>query len=139
MPREVVRAVLLARRRVETPRRILLANGDPSLRDTIADLLDASGYAVVAVHTPNALERALVDSGEPRFDLLLVDLTLSERMLETLDRLGRAGVRPTTVGLLPHEDEATRIESYRIGCVCTIGLPLDVKELLDTVTVLAAP
>lgn len=121
-------------------RRILVAEDDESLRATLLDLLSAVGYEAVGVHTANALEHALVGAfsrGE-RFDVVLTDLEMpGSCTLEVLERLGQLGLRPPTVVLSAHADDAVIVDAYRIGCLCTIAKPFDLRDVLLVVRMVA--
>ena len=116
--------------------RVLVAESDDSLRETLVDLLAASGRETVPAHSTNAMERALVEAFAlgRRFDILVVDLALpGSCAFEMLERLGAAGLRPATVVLSTRTDDAILVDIYRIGCICVLAKPIDVRDLLFVV------
>ena len=110
------------------PRRILVIEDDPAIRQGIVDALEFERFGTEQADNGRvALERALI--GE--FDLVLLDLILPERDgLEVLRELRAA--RPTlpVIILTARGEEEDRVRGLRLGADDYIVKPFSLKELL---------
>lgn len=123
--------------------RILVAEDDVGLREVLIETLAAEGHDVVAVGSAQAIERTLLGrsgGAGPGFDLLVTDLRMpGASTLDVLERLGGCGLRPPTLLLSAFTDDATLVEAYRIGILCALAKPFDLRDLVRLVELLSIP
>jgi DNA-binding response OmpR family regulator len=118
----------------DRPRRVLLAEDDPSMRRLLAGTLRRDGFQVIEVENGAEL-LALVGSllldpaAAGSVDLVISDIRMPGASgLEVLARL-RAGDRVTPVFLITaFGDPATHAEAQRLGAR-TFDKPFDLREL----------
>lgn len=126
-----------------SPRRILVAEDDDAFREMLVTSLVWRGHDVTAVASAGAMEAALVAAwtdSPAGYDLLVTDLDMpGEATFHVLDRLGRMGLRPPTLLLSAYTDDDTLIEAHRIGVVCALAKPFDMRDLVEVVDLLARP
>jgi CheY-like chemotaxis protein len=118
------------------PKRILVVDDDPAVREMLARVLEGDGYA--AAQAANGSE-ALRLAAELAPDLVLLDLGMPGKSgWETLSELNRGPRRPTVVIITARPDQATAARA--LGAAAHFEKPLDFAVLLQTVAdLLAAP
>lgn len=110
---------------------VLIIDDDPDIRETLAELLQEEGYAVVALPDADELVETL-EQAQPR--LILLDLTLPGQDLGYI--LGRARDREllteTVVLALSGLEEAGAV-ARQLGLQGFVGKPFQIVQLLEHV------
>lgn len=131
--------------RHDGPTRVLLAEDDEALRDTLASALRAEGYHVIEVppglELRDRLRQSLSPEGlEPPPDLVISDVHRSgDSGLDVLAWL-RAQDWPLPVILITATGDAdSPLEAVPLGASSPLDMPLDVDDLVFAATLLAEP
>ena len=108
------------------PRTILLVDDEPTLRETLADALEAEGFRVVsAADGRDALIRFRAD----RPDLVLLDLMLPEISGIEVCRIIRAESGVPIVMLTAKDSELDKVVGLELGADDYVTKPFSVREL----------
>jgi len=98
---------------------IAVVDDDESFCRSLGRLLRAADYQPV---TYLSAEAFLADTKHPRFDCLLLDVSLGGISgLELGRRLGAVGSTTPVIYITAHDDPATRIAANAAGCVAFIS------------------
>ena len=98
---------------------IAIVEDDESFCRSLGRLLRAADYQPV---TYLSAESFLADTKHPRFDCLLLDVTLGGMSgLELGQRLGTMGSTTPVIYITAHDDPATRTAAENAGCVAFIS------------------
>jgi DNA-binding NtrC family response regulator len=112
-------------------RAILIVDDDEIIRETLRDLLESKGYAVVTAETAKeALER----SRAKNFNLALVDIKLPDMEgTELLKKMHTIAPRTMKVMITAHGTLKNAMDSLNFGADAYLLKPINEKELLKTV------
>ncbi len=115
------------------PRRILVVDDEPGIRQSLGGVLEDEGYAVAAVESGEACLEALA-GGE--FELALLDIWLPGMDgLEALTRVQEipAAERPVVVMISGHGNIETAVKATKLGAFDFLEKPLSVEKVLVVV------
>jgi CheY-like chemotaxis protein len=120
--------------RQQARKRLLLADDQPSIRDSLSRLLRRQGYNVIlAENGREAVERV---AGE-RFDLVLLDLSMPEMNgWEALKRIAALKPGLPVVIMTAHSHQRPWVEPT--GAWSLLEKPIDIPLLLSTIQELTA-
>ncbi len=127
------------RRRVGTPKRLLLAEDDEALRSLIAETLRKDGYQVVEVkhglELLEALEPAMFEGRpETRPDLIISDYHMPGCTgLSILAGVHSTGLGVPFIVITAFGDEATHKNARMLGAGAVLNKPFRLDELRTTV------
>jgi DNA-binding response OmpR family regulator len=112
--------------------RILLAEGDPSIRELITELLTEEGHAITKVSAP---EEALSLAGEQNWDLFLVDppAWAGYRYSEQVKGFVQSLAARAPVILCTAQLWAMHVQPREVGATAIIPKPFDIGMLLESV------
>jgi FixJ family two-component response regulator len=117
--------------------RVAILDDDPSVRTAISRLLNASGMISGAFATSIDLFNTV---GLFRPDCIVLDLYMPGLDgLEVLAYLRQTGVNAPVIMITAQDDPALREKCLKAGATAFMRKPLQATELLDTITVSAAP
>jgi two-component system, OmpR family, response regulator RegX3 len=112
--------------------RILVADDEPSVRDSVGYALNQEGFEVTLAVDGDDVERKLGD-GEPGFDLLILDIMMPGRSGLDLTRDVRSR-SPVPIILLTAKDaEVDKVVGLEVGADDYVTKPFSVRELLGRV------
>jgi two-component system response regulator RegX3 len=112
--------------------RILVADDEPSVRDSVGYALSQEGFEVVLAEDGDDAESKLAD-GDPGFDLLILDIMMPGRSGLDLCRDVR-GRSPVPIILLTAKDaEVDKVVGLEVGADDYVTKPFSVRELLGRV------
>jgi two-component system, OmpR family, response regulator RegX3 len=112
--------------------RILVADDEPSVRDSVGYALTQEGFEVVLAEDGDDAESKLGD-GDPGFDLLILDIMMPGRSGLDLCRDVR-GRSPVPIILLTAKDaEVDKVVGLEVGADDYVTKPFSVRELLGRV------
>jgi two-component system response regulator RegX3 len=112
--------------------RILIADDEPSVRDSVSYALKQEGFDVTLAADGNDADEKLGD-GEPSFDLLILDIMMPGRSGLDLCRDVR-GRSPIPIILLTAKDaEVDKVVGLEVGADDYVTKPFSVRELLGRV------
>lgn len=115
-------------RPAEEPRRLLVVEDEPALRELLLDYLSAQGFPVEAVADGAGLRAALAAG---RFDLVLLDIGLpGESGLELAALVRRAPGPPGLLFLTGRESLEDRLAGLAAGADDYLAKPFEPRELL---------
>jgi two-component system, OmpR family, KDP operon response regulator KdpE len=115
------------------PVRLLLADGDPSLRRVLDLALHARGYQVALADTANAV---LKMAGQEHPDLIILDLSLPG-VVDLIRSLRQAAALP--ILLLTWPTEPDRQAALDAGAHDTLTKPFGIGQLLQRLQALRTP
>ncbi len=108
--------------------RILLMEDDPTLAETLVDLLESEGYAVTLTGDGEAAADAAYDGG---FDLYLFDVNVPRlNGFDLLGALREAEDKTPTIFITALTDTASLSKGFASGAEDYIKKPFDPEELL---------
>jgi two-component system response regulator RegX3 len=111
--------------------RILVADDEPSVRESVGYALEQEGFAVTLAVDGDDADQKLTDSGE--FDLLILDIMMPGRSGLDLCRNVRAS-SPVPIILLTAKDaEVDKVVGLEVGADDYVTKPFSVRELLGRV------
>lgn len=112
-------------------KKILVIDDEPSIRNTLKDILGFEGYAVeVAENGPIGLE--MVKSTD--FDIILCDIKMPEMDgIEVLEKVIKLKPETTVVMISGHGNIDTAVVAIKKGAYDFIVKPLDLNRLLITI------
>jgi two-component system response regulator RegX3 len=112
--------------------RILIADDEPSVRDSVGYALRQEGFDVILAVDGDDAERKL-GNGDPEFDLLILDIMMPGRSGLDLCRDVR-GRSPVPIILLTAKDaEVDKVVGLEVGADDYVTKPFSVRELLGRV------
>jgi two-component system response regulator RegX3 len=115
--------------------RILIADDEPSVRDSVSYALQQDGFEVTLAVDGDDADRQLGDDA-PRFDLLILDIMMPGRSGLDLCREVR-GRSPVPIILLTAKDaEVDKVVGLEVGADDYVTKPFSVRELLGRVRAL---
>jgi DNA-binding response OmpR family regulator len=114
-------------------RTILVVDDEPTLRETLAEALDADGFTVV---TAADGREALVKFREVRPDLLVLDLMLPELSGIEVCRIIRAESGVPILMLTAREAEIDKVVGLELGADDYVTKPFSLRELLARIRAL---
>src|ERR1035438_239824 len=111
------------------PRRILLVDDEPGIRQSLGGVLEDEGYAVTAVGTGEACLDALA-AGE--FELLLLDIWLPG--MDGMEALARVqeippAERPVAVMISGHGSIEAAVKATKLGAFDFLEKPLSIEKV----------
>ena len=114
-------------------KRILVAEDDANIRETLADLLSGEGYAVETAADGEAAVAAWRGAAEP-FDLILLDVMMPGKSGYDVCREIRAsGSRVAVLMLSAKGEEIDKVIGLELGADDYVTKPFGVRELLARV------
>jgi two-component system chemotaxis response regulator CheY len=115
---------------------VLVVEDDTGLQETLEEVLELEGYAVIVAN--DGLD-ALAKLGEPPPAVILLDVMMP-RMdgYAFADELRRRGLHPRIPILILTADGRARQKAERIGAVGYLEKPFDLSELLRQIARFAA-
>jgi DNA-binding response OmpR family regulator len=117
----------------EPPVRLLLADGDPSLRRVLHRALHARGYQIALADTASA---ALKLAGHQHPDLMILEISLPG-VVDAIRALRQAAALP--ILLLTWPTEPDRQPALDAGANDTLTKPFGIDQLLDHLRALRTP
>src|SRR5918998_831158 len=112
--------------------RVLVADDEPSVRDSVGYALAQEGFEVVLAEDGDDAESKIGD-GEPGFDLLILDIMMPGRSGLDLCRDVR-GRSPVPIILLTAKDaEVDKVVGLEVGADDYVTKPFSVRELIGRV------
>jgi two-component system, OmpR family, response regulator RegX3 len=115
--------------------KILIADDEPSVRDSVSYALKQDGYDVTLAVDGDDADRKLGDDA-PRFDLVILDIMMPGRSGLDLCREVR-GRSPVPIILLTAKDaEVDKVVGLEVGADDYVTKPFSVRELLGRVRAL---
>ncbi len=115
-----------------TNSRILIADDEPSLRDSVGYALEQEGFDVTKATDGDDAEQKIGDD-EPAFDLLILDIMMPGRSGLDLCRDVR-GRSPVPIILLTAKDaEVDKVVGLEVGADDYVTKPFSVRELIGRV------
>ncbi len=132
-----------SRRPIHDPPRVLVAEDDRDMLDTLVDVLKFEGYDVQEAADGGRLLVALTNSAkcgyEDGVDLVISDIRMPVCSgIQILEGLRAAHCGVPFILITGSVDERTRIQATRLGAVL-LQKPFALDELLRAVTALLAP
>ncbi len=110
--------------------KVLLADDDPGMLETLADVLEQARFDVVAVKDGRAAVKAL---GEDRFDAIILDVMMPGlNGIEVIDETRKSDPAAKFLIITAYSDSELVDEARRRGVDRIFFKPLDVGRLLDT-------
>ena len=111
--------------------RILIADDEPSVRDSVTYALQQEGYEVTPAVDGTDAERKL--SGEMAFDLLILDIMMPGRSGLDICREVRARSAVPIIILTAKDAEVDKVVGLEVGADDYVTKPFSVRELLGRV------
>lgn len=113
---------------------VILVEDDPSLCQSLCELLSLSGFEVAAVGSGLAYYQHLARRA---FTVAIIDLGLPDQDGAVLVEYTRRNTESGVIVLTARDTSTTRITSYESGADLFFGKPVDGRELVAAVTSLA--
>ncbi|MFW5990180.1 MAG: response regulator transcription factor [Campylobacterales bacterium] len=108
--------------------RILYLEDDLLFGESVAELLEDSGFSVELVKT---VDRVLEATFKESYDLYLFDINLPDGSgIKLLDDLKKSGDKTPSLFLTSFKDSQTLLKGFKSGCDDYIKKPCDPDELL---------
>jgi two-component system, OmpR family, response regulator RegX3 len=111
--------------------RILIADDEPSVRDSVTYALQQEGYEVTPAVDGTDAERKL--SGDMAFDLLILDIMMPGRSGLDICREVRARSAVPIIILTAKDAEVDKVVGLEVGADDYVTKPFSVRELLGRV------
>jgi two-component system, OmpR family, response regulator RegX3 len=111
--------------------RILIADDEPSVRDSVSYALQQEGYEVTAAVDGSDAEAKL--AGEMTFDLLILDIMMPGRSGLDICREVRARSAVPIIILTAKDAEVDKVVGLEVGADDYVTKPFSVRELLGRV------
>jgi len=111
------------------PRRILVVDDEPGIRQSLTGVLEDEGYAAEAVESGDACLAALPGGG---YELVLLDIWLPGMDgLEVLARIQEMplGERPVVVVISGHGNIETAVKATKLGAFDFLEKPLSIEKI----------
>ena len=113
------------------PSRILIADDEVRMRDSIKILLDDLGYLI---HTAGSGREAVRMAGQGQYDLILLDLYLGDLTgYEVMDRVKVVSPESLIVMITGAASIKSAVQALRQGAYSYLSKPFEPEELLATV------
>jgi two-component system phosphate regulon response regulator OmpR len=110
------------------PRRILIVEDDPIMRETLRQYLSAAGLDVKTAENGHAMNRLIM---RERFDLMVLDLLMpGEDGLSICRRMRGGGDRTPIIMVTGKSEETDRIVGLELGADDYLNKPFNPRELL---------
>jgi two-component system, OmpR family, phosphate regulon response regulator OmpR len=110
------------------PRRILIVDDDPIMRETLRVYLSAAGLEVKTAEHGHAMNRLIM---RERFDLMILDLQMpGEDGLSICRRIRRGGDKTPIIMVTGKSEETDRIVGLELGADDYLNKPFNPRELL---------
>ena len=119
--------------------RLLVGEGNPTLRGSLLAVLRADGHAVVVAASGNELLKTLAVSLHPEFGSEGFDLVISDgrllgaTQLPTFSRLQGWARIPPLVFITAFEDDDLDVKARQFGAVAVVDVPRDIDKLREMV------
>src|SRR5215471_13610448 len=118
------------------PRRLLIVDDEPLIRETLAEYLGHEGFAVTACASG---EEALIRAGEQHFEVVLCDVQLPDlNGLELLDRLLKISPDSCVLLITAYATVENAIQAFQRGAQDYLMKPLLLDEVAGKVRRLLA-
>jgi DNA-binding NtrC family response regulator len=118
-----------------SPRKILVIDDEPDLRDTIQEILQAEHFEVLSA--ANGKEALQVIEKDPWIHLVLCDLSMPVLSGPEFIRLGLTRFPHIPIAVISaHSASETLIEAMRLGAVDYFIKPFDMVAMVEKVYVL---
>ncbi len=111
----------------EAPKRILVVDDDPDLRDLLIGYLEREGFAVSGAEDGRAMDTALAEAPA---DLILLDLMLPGEDGLSIARRLRQSAQTPIIMLSARGDDVDRIVGLEVGADDYVAKPFNPRELL---------
>ena len=111
--------------------RILIADDEPSVRDSVSYALQQEGYEVTPAVDGSDAEAKL--AGEMEFDLLILDIMMPGRSGLDICREVRARSAVPIIILTAKDAEVDKVVGLEVGADDYVTKPFSVRELLGRV------
>jgi two-component system response regulator RegX3 len=115
-----------------SPRRILIADDEPSVRDSVGYALAQEGFEVTPAVDGNDAEEKLGGDGMP-FDLLILDIMMPGRSGLDICREVRGRSAVPIIILTAKDAEVDKVVGLEVGADDYVTKPFSVRELLGRV------
>src|ERR671918_399141 len=112
--------------------RILIADDEPSVRDSVGYALRQEGFDVILAVDGDDAERKL-GNDEPEFDLLILDIMMPGRSGLDLGRDVRARSAVPIILLTAKDAEVDKVVGLEVGADDYVTKPFSVRELIGRV------
>jgi FixJ family two-component response regulator len=113
------------------PKTIAIVDDDPSMLKGIERLLGAYGFATKAFASAEAF---LSPDATVEFDCLLLDIHLGGMSgIELRRRLAASGSTTPVIFMTAFDDDATRTQAQKAGCVAYLHKPFVAKLLIGAI------
>ena len=110
---------------------VAVVDDDPSMLRATRDLLDAQGFAVTVFESA---EDFLDHGAAIHADCLLLDIHLGGMSgIELRRRLKIAGSTLPVIFMTALDDEGTRVEAQRAGCIAFLRKPYSARHLIEAI------
>jgi len=110
--------------------RILIADDDPGICETLGDILTAQGYAVTTVEDGQA---ALAAAQAERYDVILVDQRMpGPEGVDVVEELRRTGACDAVYVITAYADRTLLRQALDNGARQVFVKPLDIRLLLES-------
>jgi len=110
--------------------RILIADDDPGICETLGDILTAQGYAVTTVEDGRA---ALAAAQAERYDVILVDQRMpGPEGVDVVEELRRTGACDAIYVITAYADRTLLRQALDNGARQVFVKPLDIRLLLES-------
>lgn len=110
----------------------LVADDDLDFRAVVVEVLQADGFAVIAVADGDGLLQAMecAARGLVRCDLVVTDLVMPRMgALEVLARTARWAARPPVVVTTAYPEPETELRTRALGAIGPVSKPFDLADL----------
>ena len=114
-----------------SPKRILIADDDPSIRAWLTRLLGDAGYRVVAAGSVEEAKKTLISDGGSRPDLLITDVRMGA--FNGLQLVAMDPRHIPAIVMTGHDDPVVEADARQLGAEFLLK-PLDPAFLLRLVT-----
>ena len=113
------------------PKRILIADDEPSIRSLLRDFLEEEGFQVAEAETGQQVVKALTEGG---YDLIMMDVRMPEMDgLAVLKELHSKKVDVPIIVMTAHNSSNIAIQATQLGAYDYITKPFELEEVLLTI------
>src|SRR5262245_21406791 len=110
---------------------VAIVDDDPSMLRATKDLLDAHGFATRGF---SSAEEFLIHGGATQVDCLLLDIHLGGMSgSELRNQLKLSGSTLPVIFITALDDEDTRGQAHKAGCVAFLHKPYSARQLMDAI------
>ena len=108
---------------------VAIVDDDPSMLRATKDLLDAQGFLSRGF---SSAEEFLIRGGAAQADCLLLDIHLGGMSgIELRNQLRLSGSTLPVIFITALDDEDTRRQAHKAGCVAFLRKPYSARQLMD--------